>query len=182
MATEKLNQYNQYTPHAVGNLNSWKVRTLNHGAKLTEDVDNFTLVELGFDAEGQRTASQLAAVSNKGYLIAAPERRYMNEKIDEFFNGQGELSRIVYLDEGLRFETSAFELNTDGTTNGGSTISSVQAGQVAHFNPATKKFMISDSASPATDYGNATDQFVVVGNEDDMEYTLGQSMVQLEVL
>lgn len=169
MATEKLRKFNEYEKHATGNLNSWKIRTLNHGATVTENIDNFTIVELGFGEDGERTASQLTDVANKGYLIATPERRYMNESIDEFFNGEGEMARIIYLDEGVRFQTSAFTPDGD-----------VTAGQNAHFDPATKKFLLHDGTH--ADYATAEDKFVVVDGEDDLEYTLGAPLVKLEVL
>lgn len=167
MTTELQKAFNNYTPHTVGNINSWKIRTLNHGAKVTEDIDNFLLVELGFDAEGQRTASPLSAVNKKGYLIASPERRYMDEKMDQFFNGEGELARVIYLDEGLRFETSAFT-------------GEVGNGKSAHFDPETKKFLVHDGSHE--DFANATDKFVVVGDEDDVDYRFEVPVVRLEVL
>jgi len=167
MATELLKSLNEYDKHTVGSLNSWKVRTLAHGAKAAEDIDNFVIGELGFDAEGNRTVSYLSDVTKKGYLVATPERRYMDEPIDSFFNAKGEYARIVYLDEGLRFETSAF---TGEPANG----------KFAHFDPATKKFVIHDGTHE--DYANAVDKFLVVSSEEDMEYTLGQPQVRLEVL
>ncbi len=183
MATVQGRAFEQENNHEVGNLNSLKVKTVAHGAICTEDIDNFTAVELGFNAEGERTASSLTAVGNKTYLIAAPETRYMNEAPVDFFNGVDERARIVVFEEAYtRFDTSAFELNDDGTANGGTAISSIQNGQVAHFNPATKKFMISDAASPATDYTNASAKFRVVSNEEDLDYTLGKATVRLEVI
>lgn len=160
MATEKMRK--QYEPHVVGSLNSWKVRTLAHGAKCAEDIDNFTIAELGFDEEGQRIAKQLSDANNKGYLIASPERRYMGEAIDEFFNGEGDYARIVYLDEGLRFETSAFE-------------GDLKVGQEVAFDPASKKFV-------AVGEGGARDKFLVVNTEEDLDYTLGAPLVRLEVI
>lgn len=170
MATDKMNQ--NYVKHTVGNLNSWKIRTLAHGAKVTEDIDNFKIVELGFDAEGQRTASPLSAVADKGYLIASPERRYMDENLDEFYNGEGDFARIVYLDEGLRFETSAFTLDA--------AVTEVANGNVAHFDPATDKFIV--HAGAHLDYAGAADKFLVVGSEDDVDYRFDVPVIRLEVL
>lgn len=183
MATRQLKVLTEKGTHNVGNLSSLKIRTLAHGAVIEgADVDNFTLVELGVNAEGERTAKQLSDATKKGYLIATPEVRNMGEELVDFYNAIGEYARIVYLDEGLRFDTSAFELNADGVANGGTTVTEIQAGQVAHFNPATKKFMISNAASPATAYGTARDKFLVVYNEEDIEYTCGKPVVRLEVI
>lgn len=168
MATEFERAFNQYNKRTCGNINSWKIRTLNHGAKVTEDIDNFHIVELGFDAEGQRTASHLTDVTKKGYLIATPERRYMDEPMDSFFNAKDDLARIIYLDEGVRFETSAF--NNDNVENG----------NLAHYDPATKSFIIHDGTNE--DFTEATDKFLVVGSEDDVDYRFDVPVVRLEVL
>lgn len=169
MASRILKALQEVGNHAVGNLNSLKVKTVAHGALIEgADVDNFTLVELGFNADGERTAKQLSAVAKKGYLIASPEARYMGEAIADFYNAVGDRARIVVLEEGYtRFDTSAFT----GTP---------AKGDVAHFDPATKKFLIHDGTH--ADYAGAKAKFLVVNNEEDMEYTLGQPMVRLEVI
>ncbi len=176
MATEYLKALQTKHNHAVGNLNSLKVKTLAHGAIVDgADVDNFTLVELGFNANGDRIAKQLADVTHKSYLIATPEGRYLDEPMGEFFNAVGDFARIVILEPAYtRFETSAFSLNTG--------VTAIARGQVAHFNPATKKFIISDAASPHADYANASAKFLVVDSEDDLEYLQGQPIVRLEVV
>lgn len=163
MASQIFNQLtNNNGSHAVGNLNSIKVRTIANGAKFTEDVDNFTLCELSFDADGQRTASQLSAVANKGYLVAAVERMYLGEHISHFYNAADEFGRIVILDEGVRFDTSAFT----GTP---------QAGQDAHFDPTTKKFLVHDGSH--LDFAGAANKFKVV----DFGSHFGKATVRLEV-
>lgn len=168
MATELEKALNQYKKRTTGAVNSWKVRTLSHGAKVIEEMDNFILGELGFDENGERTVKPLSDVANKGYLVATVERRYMGEPIDAFYNAVGDRARVIYLDEGLRFETSAFE-GTD-----------VANGRFAHFNPATKKFILHDGSH--ADYAGAVDKFVVVNHEDDLEYTQESAQIRLEVL
>ena len=175
MATRQTALLKQRGNHHVGNLNSLKVRTLAHGAKVVDaDIDNFTLVELDFDAEGERVCRQLSSVTKKGYLIATPENRMMGEELVDFYNAVGEYARIVFLDEGLRFETSAFTLNAG--------VSEIKNGYVAHFDPASKTFIISDPASPHADYANAANKFLVVSSEEDLEYTNGKPLVRLEVM
>jgi hypothetical protein len=159
--------------HEVGNLNS--VKTVNHGALvITADIDNFTLGELGFDANGERTVKQLAAIANKAYLVASPEARYMGEELVDFYNAVGERARIVVLEPAYtRFDTSAFTLNTG--------VTAVVNGLVAHFDVATKKYILSTAGTPHANYAGSSAQFVVVSDEDDMEYSLGKVTVTLEV-
>lgn len=170
MATRQLKVMQERGNHEVGNLNSLKVKTLAHGAIVdTADVDNFTIVELGFNTDGERICKQLAAVANKSYLIASPEVRNIGgEELVDFYNAVGEHARIVILEEGYtRFDTSAF---TGVPVNG----------KVAHFDPATKKFLLHDGTH--VDYAGAKAKFLVVSDEDNLEYTCGKALVRLEVL
>lgn len=175
MSTRQQIVLTQKGNHAVGNLNNIKIKTVAHGAVVTgADIDNFTLGELGFDANGERTVKQLSAKDKKAYLVASPEARYMGEELVDFYNAVGEPARIVILEPGYtRFDTSAFTLNTG--------VSEIKNGLVAHFDITTKKFILSDSASAHTDYAGSSAQFVVVSDEDDLEYSLGKPTVRLEV-
>lgn len=57
MATRLQTALTEVGTHTTGNLNSLKIKTLAHGAKVSgSDIDNFMLVELGFDEEGNRIA------------------------------------------------------------------------------------------------------------------------------
>jgi hypothetical protein len=161
--------------HSVGSINSWKIRTLPYGAIIdTADVDNFTIVELGFNANGERIAKQLSNKTTKGYLIAAPERRYVDgEQMCDFYNEVGEAARIIFLELGVRFETSAFTLNA-GVTD-------LINGQVAHFDVTTKKFIISTAGTAHADYATSANQFLVVANDDETMTIDGQTLVRLEV-
>ncbi|TPG68909.1 hypothetical protein EEL31_10450 [Brevibacillus laterosporus] len=174
MATRQMQVLTQRGNHEVGNLNSIKIRTLAHGAKVIGEIDNFTLVELGFNAEGERTCKQLSDVENKSYLIATPEARYLGEELIDFYNAENEYARIVHLDEGVRFDTSAYKLNTG--------VTEVKEGQVAHFDPATKKFVLSGFSTPHADYTKAKAKFLVVNNEENLDYTCGKALVRLEVI
>jgi hypothetical protein len=175
MATRQSQILKVKGTHEVGNLNNISVKTVNHGAiVITADIDNFTLGELGFDANGERTVKQLANKANKAYLVASPEARYMGEELVDFYNAVGERARIVVLEAGYtRFDTSAFSLNAGQ--------SAVAVGQVAHFDVATKKFILAAAGTPHADYATSSAQFVVVSDEDDMEYSLGKATVKLEV-
>jgi len=173
MATRQLKAMQEKGNHAVGNLNSIQVKTVAHGAVCGEDIDNFTWVELGFNAEGERQALQLTNSTKKGYLIASPETRYMDEQLVDFFNGEGERARIVVPESGYtRFDSSAFDA---------SGVSEIKNGQVAYFEPSSKKFVILPNDTAETAYANAADKFLVVSNEDDLDYTLGAATVRFEV-
>lgn len=165
--------------HAVGNLNNnGDSKTVNGGAKVIgADVDNFTLVELGFASDGTRTCKQLSDKANKGYLIASPEFRALGEPMTQFYNAIDDMARIVVLEEGYtRFDTSAFSFNTG--------VTALANGQVAHFDVTTKKFIVSASGTPHADYAGSKAKFVVVGNESDgaYVYTCGLPTVRLEVV
>lgn len=168
MATKYLQSLTEKDKRGVGNLNSLKIKTVAHGAIAEEDADNFTLVELNFNSEGERTFKPLSEVSKQAYLLAAPERRYGGETIGEFFVGKGERARIVVLEDNYtRFETSEF---TGDPSNG----------KFAHFDVAEKKFKIHDGTD--SDYAGAAAKFLVVSSEEDMDYTLGQPLVRFEVI
>jgi hypothetical protein len=175
MSTRLIKALTEKGNHAVGNLNNLKIKTVNGGAIVIDaDVDNFTLVELGFNSDGERTCKQLADKANKAYLIASPEFRPMGEELVDFYNAVGDRARIVVLEPNYtRFDTSAYSLNTG--------VTSISAGQVAHFDVTTKKFIVSAVGSEHTDYAGSSAQFVVVGNEDDLEYVAGKATIRLEV-
>jgi hypothetical protein len=185
MATRQLKAFEEQGTHAVGNLNSLKVKTVANGAIVEgTDIDNFTLCELGFNADGERTVKQLSAAGNKAHLVAAPETRYMGESMRDFYNAVGERVRVVVLEENYtRFDASAFSLDPGDatTTPARPAVTEVNNGQVAHFDVTSKKFIISASATPHPGYAGSSAQFLVVNNEEDMAYTFGVPMVRLEV-
>jgi hypothetical protein len=175
MATRQSQLLKAKGTHEVGNLNSLKVKTVAHGAiVINADIDQFTLGELGFDANGERTVKQLSAKDKKAYLVASPEARYMGEELVDFYNAVGERARIVVLEPNYtRFDTSAFTLNAG--------VSAVANGLVAHFDVASKKYILSAAGTPHADYAGSSAQFVVVSDEEDMEYSLGKATIRLEV-
>jgi hypothetical protein len=175
MASRLVKAYTTSGTHAVGNINSFKIRVLPYGAKVdTADIDNFTWVELGFNSDGERICKQLATKTTAGYLIAAPERRYIDgEQMSDFYNEVGESARIVLPDLGVRFETSAYTLNTG--------VTELANGQVAHFDVTTKKYIISAAGAAHADYATSANQFVVVATDDETIAIDGQTLVRLEI-
>ena len=161
MSTRQFKALTEKGTYPVGNLNSLKVKTITNGALVDDEtIGNFTLVELGFNEDGERICKSLTDVEKKAYLIAAVERRYLGEEMVDFINEEGERARIVILEEGLRFESSEFAKNA-GVTD-------IENGMVAHFDPTTKKYIISNPASAHADFADASVKLLVVGNEEDV--------------
>lgn len=174
MATRVQRALVERGDHHIGNLNSIKVKTVAHGAIVEgADVDNFTMVELYFNENGERACKQLSDAKKGGYLIASPEELYLGEELVDFYNGIGDRARIVVLESGYtRFDTSAFGLD--------STISEIEAGQVAHWDVAEGVFLVHDGSH--LDYEGAVNKFLVVHGEEDLEYTAGKKLIRLEVI
>lgn len=161
------------TKHAVGELNNWGVDVINLGAIATADMDNYTVVELGFNADGERTCSPLTDKANKGYLLASVED-YLGEfeTISSFFVGKDEKARIVRFVEGKRFATTGYSLNDSAKP--------VKEGQVAHFDVTTKKYIISNGTTNHADYADSKLKLVVV--KADANTIDGLQKVRFEVV
>lgn len=146
--------------HNVGSLNQWRKRSLNQGAIADEDMDNFTLVKIEFDpVTGERIAKPIANDQEKGVLVASVEdyiQKY--ETISSFFNEKGERIRIIATEVGMRFECSNVDFEDQDLG-----ANPIKNSQVAHYNSASKKFVISNVTQGGTvDYQNANNKLVVV--------------------
>lgn len=162
--------------HNVGSLNNWGKKVLNQGAVAKTDMDNYTLVTLGFNAKEEREATLLANNTTKGYLVATPED-YMQqyETISSFFNGQGERVRVVTLEVGARFECSNFELEDQDLAK-----YPIKNGALVHYKHDTKKFHISNkTGSGISEYAQAANQLIVV--DKDCVSIDGQKVIRFEV-
>lgn len=176
MASEVLTALTADGSHAVGSINSIQVQTLAGGARVkTAAVDNWTIVALDgtYDADDDiANCDQISAATDRGYLVATPEQRYMDEELNKFYNAVGEDVRpVVLVPDYTRFETSGYSLNT-GVTD-------VAKGLVAHFDPTTKKYILSDSGTPHADYATAGHQFEVVGDLEDTAGNFSDPTVRL---
>lgn len=164
--------------HNVGNLNNWNKKLVNLGAKVVlrdgeTELDNFILVELGFNDKGERICKSLGATTDKGYLLASVED-YLEEyeTISDFFNEEGELGRIVVQEVNNRIEVSNFA--KDDSTK------AIKNGQVAHYDATTKKFIISNGDANNAEYDTAGNKYVVVdANAGSLD---GQELVRLEIV
>lgn len=146
------------------------IKDVANGAIFEEDVENFHLVELGFDANGERTAKGLTTGATKAFLVASKEVRYLNEPLYAFYNQAGERGRIIFLTEGLQIDVSAYDA---------SGVAEIKAGQSAHYDVTTKKYIVHDGSH--ADFATALVQFTVLSSEDNLEYVAGLPTVRLEV-
>lgn len=165
-----------YTKHAVGSYNSDVMDTYGNGAKCGEDIDNFTLVEIKYDATGNETCVSLKDAKQEGLLICTPETRHFEtEQMDSFYNSKDEMARLAYLSPNKRFQTSAFKKD-DGEKE-------IFKGQKVHFDPTTKKYIVSNGVAANAGYATAFNKFVVQEIEDDVEYTIdGVPMIMLRAV
>ena len=164
--------------HTVGNLNNWNKSVVNGGALVTDDtIENFSIVELGFDANGERTCSYLKDAKTKGYLIASVED-YMEEYEDiaNFFNIKGERGRIVVLEPMItRFEVSNFKMADTAKE-----AKKIANNMKVHWDATQKTYLVSNGTSEHSDYATAGNQFVVVCS--DAGSLDGQALIRLEVI
>lgn len=173
MASVIIQTLKNLPKHNVGSLNQWTKDLLNQGAIVdTADMDNFTLGELGFNANGDRIVKPLTDQTKKGVLVASVEDWVQEfETMAQFYNAVGEHARIVYQTQNHRFEASNFEL--------ANTSKGIANGQKAHYDITKKKYIISNDSTNHADYENAGNKYIVVNVPD---YTLaGLSVVRFEI-
>lgn len=158
--------------HAVGSLNNWTKDVINLGAIAEEDMDNWNIVELGFNNKGERVCKKLTDVTKKGHLVASVED-YLKEyeTIGNFYNAKGERVRIVKLVEGKHYETSLYKLDNSDKP--------LVNGQKAHWDVDAGMIIVSNGDSEHASYATAGNKFIVVdavGNS-----IAGQKTVRFEI-
>lgn len=175
MSSTVLNAINNIAKdkHGVGSLNNMGHAMVNLGAVVaSEAIDNWEIVKLGFDAEGNQTCEILDNEAEAGYLIASVED-YMEEyeTISNFYNAKGEKARIVVLEKNKRFETSLYVLDDESKP--------VKNGMVAHWDVTKRRYVISNGASESAGYAGAGNKFVVVDAEGN--YFAGQHTIRFAI-
>nr|KEI14163.1 phage virion protein [Clostridium haemolyticum NCTC 9693] len=165
--------------HEIGNLNTIWAKHIVNGAKLVcedkDEIDNFTLVELGeYDEEGNLTCKPLSDHKKKGYLLTTVEEEQLmeGETYVDFFNTKDEMVRLTRLETGVRFETSAIELNAG--------VKEAKQGMVAHFDATKKKYIISNPLSAHASYAESVNKFNVVSVNTDFGFAFDKQTVRLE--
>lgn len=184
MATRLMETIGVRGEYNIGTLNSKNTKHMVNGAILDDaKVENYTLVEIYYDAEGELHCKQLTDPTKKGYLVTTVEEDQLmeGESYTDFYNAKGEIIRITDVKEqpNSRFETSAFTLNDGLVGNGGAKVSAVKNGMVAHFDKTSKTYLISDASSAATAYATAVNKFEVVDNDTDFGYAFDKPTIRL---
>lgn len=168
--------------HEIGSINTKWTKHMTNGAIADGNMENYTLAEILW-TDGELHCVQLTDATKKGYLVTTVEEDQLmeGEEYLDFYNATDEIIRLTDVDvqKNSRFETSIFELNADGLANGGTTVTAAAVGDVAHFNPTTKKYMISLASAAATAYGTAVNKFEVVGLDTDFGYPLDKTTIRL---
>lgn len=163
--------------NGVGGMSSIQARVLNNGAIIGEEkIDNYTLVEVSTNKEGERECKSLTDAKKKCYLLGAVERRYevegMADLLSDFYNAKGERGRLWILDQGVRFESSSIKLD--------STVTEVKNGCYAHWSALDKKFLIHDGKH--ADYEASSIKLEVVEAKTDLSYDEDVHVVRFEVI
>jgi len=174
MATRLFDAISQKGNHEIGSLNTkWTVHMTN-GAEAIENIENYTLVETFYE-NGILKCKYLTDVEKKGYLVTTVEEDQLmeGETYVDFYNAKGEIVRLtdVKAQPNTRFETSAFTKNAD--------VTEIRKGYVAHFDPFTKKYIVSDPAFPHADYAKAVNKFEVVDEDSDFGYAFDKPTIRL---
>lgn len=155
--------------HSVGNINSGKVRTVNHGCVAKVDLENYSLVKLSFNAEGEREMDYISALTDETYLVCASEEMYVvggvKDSFSDFYVGAGEKARVIHLEKGVRFEVSNFEADADVTP---------AKGHYAEWDTAKKKYVIKVDKPTA-------DKILMVVEVEKASKLDGQKCIRLEV-
>lgn len=174
MATRMFDTLSQKGNHEIGSLNTKWTTHIANGAVATENVENYTLVETWYE-ENELKCKPLTSTTKKGYLATTIEEEQLleGEEYVDFYNAIGEIVRVTDVKEqkNSRFETSAF------TKNAG--VSAIVRGMVAHFDPATKKYIVSNPTSPHASYANAVNKFEVVDEDSEFGYAFDKPTIRL---
>lgn len=179
MASRGYKTIGERGTHEIGALNSKWANHLVNGAVALEDFDNYLLVELERDAEGVLGCKVLTDNTKKGYLATTIEEEDLlqtdgfSEEYVDFYNATGDMVRVTDVDvqKNVRFETSAFTKNTG--------VTEIKRGFVAHFDPTTKKYIVSNPTSLHTDYTDAVNKFEVVDEDTDLGFAFEVPTIRL---
>lgn len=175
MANQKYLDLLKVNTHGVGLVNSSWAKEIVNGAIISEDLDNYCLVEFdGFDVEGNRKCKPLTASSVRGLIVSTVEEESLfgeesyQGNYNDFFNQGGDIVKLTVQEPYLRFEVSNFS----GTP---------KVGCYAYYDHATKKYVCVDT--PDGTMHASKNQYMVVAKDTDFGANLGGiPTIRLEVL
>lgn len=180
MANRIFEQVFAQGTHEVGVVNTSWAKPVANGAKLTvADHDNYLLVEFnGYDTDGNRQCKPLTDTTKKGLIASTNEEESLygdgalQGNYRDFYNKVGDPVKLTAQETYVRFETSAYTLNTG--------VTAVARGLVAHYDVATKKYIVSNPASAHADYATSLNKYEVVDIDTDFGYNCGVTTIRLE--
>ena len=165
---------NKNVKHGVGNINNWSQALINLGAIVTGSaIDNFEIVELDWNEEGERICKKLSDTTKKGYLICSVEDylEEFGEDISDFFNSVGEKARIGIQETGRRFEVSNFKADNNSKE--------IKNGQKVHYDATEGVYIVSNNTTDNSNYATAGNKYHVV--DADAGVLGGQQLIRLEI-
>lgn len=180
MATRMLDVLQTKGTHEIGKITNLAKHTTTvplGGVITTADVDNFLpAVDDGYSADGDKQVKLVDDNTAAGrYLVFTPEFRPLGGHLEDFYNKVGDKASLAIMKPQItRFLTSAFTLNSG--------VSAVAKGLVAHFDIATKKYILSDAGSAHTDYAASGTKYEVVLDLDDTTGLYNSDVVGLMVI
>lgn len=183
MANAKYEALFKENNHEVGVVNSSWAKEYVNGARLTvSDLDNYLLVEFdGYDDDGVKKCKPLTSDATKGFLVSTVEEEalFADETMiqgnyTDFYNKDGDMVKLTIQEPFLRFETSAFTKHTGAET--------LKLGMVAHYDYATKKYIISKVGSEHSGYSASANKYEVVGISTDFGANVGKETVRLQCM
>lgn len=179
MANKKFEALFATNSYGVGTINTSWSKNLTNGAKLTvADASNYTLVELaGYDSDGNALCKPLSSNTVKGFILSTNEEEALygdgelQGNYTDFYNKVGDMCNLTIQESYVRFETSAF------TKNAG--LATIALGNVAHFDVATQKYIVSAVGSAHADYAASANKYEVVGVDTDFGQNVGVTTIRL---
>lgn len=163
--------------HEVVFMESINAKTVSYGAVAkTVAMDAGQLAEIiSYGTDGAPNMQSLSAVGNVGYLLVPVPPRYMEEELSQCYVGIDEPARLYYIEKNYTtFTTTAF------TPNAALTIPELVRDFVAHYDVATKKYIVSDPGALHAGYAGSRNKFTVKRTvaENDGRYD-GRDMITL---
>lgn len=179
MANKRFDALFATNNHGCGVVNTSWSKVFTNGAKLTvAAADNYTLVELaGYDADGNVLCKPLTANNVKGFLLTSNEEEALfgegelQGNYTDFYNAVGDMCGLTIQEPYVRFEATNFVKNAG--------LATITYGNVAHFDAATKQYIVSAVGSEHAGYAAASNKYEVVGIDTDFGQNIGVTTIRL---
>lgn len=180
MATIRQTALGQIGSHSVAyNASAIECGQFDYGAIAKEDLENGALVTLEVvTVDGEPTwQCKYVTDATKGgaYIAINPADQSLNDEPPQnYYIKAGEAVTLYNITQDLTIVTNLTAFNTG--------ISAFKIGQFAHFDPTTKKFMISETGKVNAGYAGAKLKFSVVDVDDDTFSQYGVETIVLKLI